>query len=143
MKIGLKLSYFCQKNKKILSAGGSAPHTLCLRWLGSLSPDPNFPPVVGGSAPIPPQHPSPHCRFLATGLQEEKFIACYSWPPFILAFGFKYAWNVWRRCSHSQTVYNTAKSISPCNTYAEKLSQKTFYLHQPHFGSGRDEVFSS
>ena len=42
---------------------------------------------------------------------------------------------------HSQTVYNTAKSISPGNTYTEKLSQKSFHLHQPHFGFGRDEVF--
>ena len=44
----------------------------------------------------------------------------------MLAFDFNYAWNVWRRCSHSQTVYNTAKSILPGNTYTEKLSQKTF-----------------
>ena len=73
---------------------------------------------------------------------EEKFTASYCRHPFILAFDFKYAWNVWRRrCSHSQTVYNTAKSISPGNTYTEKLSQKSFHLHQPHFGFGRDEVF--
>ena len=73
---------------------------------------------------------------------EEKFTARYCRHPFILAFDFKYAWNVWRRrCSHSQTVYNTAKSISPGNTYTENLSQKSFHLHQPHFGFGRDEVF--
>ena len=73
---------------------------------------------------------------------EEKFTARYCRHPFILAFDFKYAWNVWRRrCSHSQTVYNTAKSISPGNTYTEKLSQESFYLHQPHFGFGRDEFF--
>ena len=73
---------------------------------------------------------------------EEKFTARYCRHPLILAFDFKYAWNVWRRrCSHSQTVYNTAKSISPGNTYTEKLSQKSFHLHQPHFGFGRDEVF--
>ena len=66
---------------------------------------------------------------------EEKFTARYCRHPFILAFDFKYACNVWRRrCSHSQTVYNTAKSISPGNTYTEKLSQKSFHLHQPHFG---------
>ena len=61
------------------------------------------------------------------GLHEEKFTARYCRPPFILTFGFKYACNVWqRRCSHSQTVYNTAKNISPGNTYTEKLSQKIF-----------------
>ena len=73
---------------------------------------------------------------------EEKFTARYCRHPFILAFDFKYAWNVWRRrCSHSQTVYNTARSISPGNTYTENLSQKSFHLHQPHFGFGRDEFF--
>ena len=91
---------------------------------GGLAPRPLFSPVVGESAPRPPQRPSPHCRLLATSLHEEKFIARYCWPPFILAFGFKYAWNVWRRFSHSQTVYNTAKNISPGNIYTEKLSQK-------------------
>ena len=106
-------------------AGGLAPDPNCLRWLG-----------------IRPQTPatSPHRKFLVTGMLEEKFTARYCRHPFILAFDFKYAWNVWRRrCSHSQTVYNTVKSISPGNTYTEKLSQKSFHLHQPHFG--RDEVF--
>ena len=86
---------------------------------GGLSPKPQLPPVVGGSAPRP-HSASPHRRFLATRLHEEKFTARYCRPPFVLAFGFKYTgiWNVWRRrCSHSQTVYNTAKSISPGNTY--------------------------
>ena len=90
---------------------------------GGLSPRPQLPPVVRGSAPRPPQRP-PHCRFLAAGVHEEKITARYCRPSFILAFGFKYAWNVWRRrCSHSQTVYDTAKSISPSNTYVEQLSQ--------------------
>ena len=107
-------------------AGGVAPNPNCLRWLGD-----------------PPPDPPPHCKFLVTGMLEEKFTARYCRHPFILAFDFKYAWNVWRRrCSHSQTVYNTAKSISPGNTYTEKSSQKSFHLHQPHFGFGRDEVFS-
>ena len=92
--------------------------------VGGLSPRPQFPPVVGRSAPRPATPPT-HRRFLATRLHEEKFTARYCRPSFVLAFGFKYAWNVWRRrYSHSQTVYNTAKSISPGNTYAEKLSQK-------------------
>ena len=138
IKIGLKLSYFCQKNKNFSSPMGSAPTPYassgwgpcpdpnCLRWLG----DP----------PTDPRNVPPHCRFLVTGMLEEKFTVRYCRHPFILAFDFKYAWNVWRRrCSHSQTVYNTAKSISPGNTYTEKLSQKSFHLHQPHFG--RDEVF--
>ena len=91
---------------------------------GGLAPRPQLPPVVGRSAPRP-RNASPHRRFLAKRLHEEKSTARYCRPPFVLAFGFQYAWNVWRRrCSHSQTVYNTAKSISPGNTYAEKLSQK-------------------
>ena len=124
IKIGLKLSYFCQKKSFFSCAGGSDPHTLCLRWLGVLPPWPQLPPVVGGSAPRT-RNTSPHCRYLATRLHEEKFTSRYCRPPFVLAFGFKYTWNVWwRRCFHSQTVYNTAKSISPGNTYIEKLSQK-------------------
>ena len=110
-----KIVIFPKKNS---SAGVSAPTPPVAGFL---------PPVVGGSAPRPPQRPPPHCRFLAMGLHEEKFTARYCRPPFILTFSFKYAWNVWRRrCSHSQTVYNTAKSISPGNTYTEKLSQKIF-----------------
>ena len=69
----------------------------------------------------------PYRRFLATRLHEEKFTARYCRPPFVLAFGFKYTWNVWRRrCSLSQTVYNTAKSISPGNTYTEEFSQVNY-----------------
>ena len=109
-------------------AGGLAPDPNCLRWLEDPPPDPRNVP--------------PHCRFLVTRMLEEKFTARYCRHPFILAFDFKYAWNVWqRRCSHSQTVYNTAKSISSGNTFTEKLSQKSFHRHQPHFGFGRDEVF--
>ena len=85
---------------------------------------PQLPPVVEDPPPDP-------CnallvfKVLATSLHKEKFPARYCRPPFILTFGFKYAWNVWRRiCSHSQTVYNTAKSISPDNTFTEKFSQK-------------------
>ena len=75
---------------------------------------------------------------------EEKFTARYCRHLFTLAFDFKHAWNVWRRtCSHSQTVYNMAKSISPGYTYTKKLSQKSFHPHQPHFGFGRDEFFFS
>ena len=90
-------------------AGVLPPDPNCLRWLGDPLQDPTTP---------------PHHRFLAMRL-EEKFTARYCRPPFVLAFGFKYTWNVWRRrCSHSQTVYNMAKSISPGNAYTEKLSQK-------------------
>ena len=102
----------------------SDPNTLCLCWLEVLPPDSNCLPTLWDP---PPDHatPPPHRRFLATSLHKEKFTARYCQPPFVLAFGFKYAWNVWqRRCFHSQTVYNTTKSISPDNTYIEKLSQK-------------------
>ena len=100
------------------------PHTLYLRWLEVLPPDPNCLRWLGDPPPDP-RNTSPHRRFLATRLHEEKFTARYCRPPFVLAFDFKYAWNVWRRrCSHSQMVYNTAKNISPGNTYTEKISQK-------------------
>ena len=124
IKIGLKLSYFCQKSF-FSSAGRSDPHPLCLRWLGSCSQTP----IASGSwASAPkPRNTSPHRKFLATRLHEEKFTARYCRPPFVLAFGFKYTMNFWRRrCSHSQTVYTTVISISPGNTYTEKLSQKIF-----------------
>ena len=89
-------------------------------------------PIASGGweiRPQTPQHLPPSQNFgkniLATRLHEEKFTARYCRPSFVLAFGFKYTWNVWRRrCFYSQTVYNTAKSISPGNTYTEKLSQK-------------------
>ena len=109
---------------------------------GGLAPRLQLPPVVGGSAPRP-RNASPHRRFLATSLHEEKLTARYCRPPFVIAFGFKYARNVWqRRCSHSQTVYNTAKSISTDNTVLlQKNYLKSFHLHQSHFGFGREEVF--
>ena len=114
IKIGLKLSYllFLPKKKNFfLSAGGSDPHTLCLRWLGDPLPDLTTPPPIAD--------------FWLRACMKKKITARYCRPPFVLAFGFKYTWNVWqRRCSHSQTVYNTAKSISPGNTYTEKSSQK-------------------
>ena len=84
-------------------------------------------PIAYGGWGIRSQTPQrlPHRRFLATRLHEEKFTARYCRPPFVLAFGFKYTWNVWRRrCSYSQTVYNTAESISPGNNYTVKFSQK-------------------
>ena len=95
-----------------------------------------------GIRPPDPATPPPNRRFLATLLHEEKFTARYCGPPFVLAFSFEYAWNVWRRrCSHSQTVYTTAKSISPDNTYTKKLSQKILSSAPTHFGFGRDEFF--
>ena len=60
---------------------------------GGLAPRPQLPPVVGGFAPRP-HNASPHRRFLATSLHEEKFTARNFRPPFVLAFGFKYTWNV-------------------------------------------------
>ena len=33
------------------------------------------------------------------------------------------------------------KVFHPVILNTEKLSQKSFHLHQPHFGFGRDEVF--
>ena len=54
---------------------------------GGLAPRLQLPPVVGGFAPRP-RNASPHRRFLATRLHEEKFTARYYRPPFVLAFGF-------------------------------------------------------
>ena len=98
--------------------------TSSLRWLEVLPPDSSCLRWLGDPPPRP-RNASPHRRFLTTRLHEEKFTARYCRPPFVLAFSFKYAWNVWRRrCSHSQTVYTTVKSISPDNSYTKKLSQK-------------------
>ena len=115
-----------KKNRFFSSAGGSDPHTLCLWWLEVLPPDPNCFRWLGDSPPDPATPPTSHpLQIFGYAPHEEKFTSRYCRPPFVLAFGFKYAWNVWRRrYSHSQTVYNTAKSISPGNTYTEKLSQK-------------------
>ena len=80
IKIALKFSYFCKKNTKFSSAGGSAPRPPCLRRLGVLPPDPQppsaggfapappLPPTAGGSASRPPTHSPSHCEFLATRL---------------------------------------------------------------------------
>ena len=138
-----KIKSFLPKKKVFFECWWIRPQHPMPPVAGGLAPRPHLPPLVGGSAPRP-RNTSPHRRFLATRVHEEKFSAGYCRPPFVLAFAFKCTWNVWRRrCSHSQTVYNTAESISPGNTYTEKLSQKSFYLHQSHFGFGRDEFFLS
>ena len=122
IKVGLKLSYFCQKKSFFRVLVDPTPTRYASGGWGSC---PQTPIASGGwGIRSRPHNASPHRRFLATRLHEEKFTARYCGPPFVLAFGFKYTWNAWRRsCSHSQTVYNTAKNISPANTYTEKLSQ--------------------
>ena len=108
---------FCQKKSFFSIAGGFDSHTLCLRWLEDPPPDPATPPS--------------HRRFLATRRHEEKFTARYCRPPFVFAFGFKYVWNVrQRRCSHSQTVYNTAKStvFHPVILIQKNYLKKSFHL---------------
>ena len=118
-----KIKLFLPKKKFFFECWWIRPPYPMPLVAGGLAPRPQLP-VVGGSAPRP-RYTSLHCRFLATRLHEEKFTSRYCRPPFVLAFGFEYTWNVWRRrCFHSQTVYNTVKSISPGNTYTEKLSQK-------------------
>ena len=62
IKIGLKLSYFSQKNTNFSSAGGSAPRPPCLRRLGALPPD-SLSPAVKSYAPTP-QHASAHWRLV-------------------------------------------------------------------------------
>ena len=62
IKIGLKLSYFCQKNKNFSSAWGSAPTPYASGgWRPC--PRPPLPAVVGGSAPRPPNVPPPIADF--------------------------------------------------------------------------------
>ena len=115
---------------------GIRPYTLCLRWLGALPPTP----IASGGWGIRPQTPAtspPIANFWLRACLKKNLQHVTAGIHFILAFDLKYVWNVWRRrCSHLQTVYNTAG-----NTYTDKLSQKSFHLHQPHFGFGRDEVF--
>ena len=53
----LKLSYFCQKKSFFSSAGGSNPHTLCLRWLRVFPPDPNCLRWLGDPPPDPATPP--------------------------------------------------------------------------------------
>ena len=119
-----KIKLFLPKKKFFFECWWIRPPHPMPPVAGGLAPRAQLPPVVGESA-LRPHNASPHRRFLATRLHEEKFTARYCRPPLVLAFGFKYTRNVWRRrCSHSQTVYNTAKSISPGNIYTEKLSQK-------------------
>ena len=50
IKIALKISFFCKKNEKLSSAGGSAPRPPCLRRLGAFPQ----PPATGGFASRPP-----------------------------------------------------------------------------------------
>ena len=124
IKIGLKIKLFLPKKVFFRVLVEPTPRPYASGGWGSCPQSP----IASGDWGIRPQTPQrlPHRRFLATRLHEEKFTARCCQPPFVLAFGFKYAWNVWRRCSHSQTEYDTAKSISPGNTYTEKLSQKIF-----------------
>ena len=65
IKIGLKLSYFCQKNTKFSSAGGSAPVP---QRLGALPPDPQSP-AVKGYTPHRKMPPPTGGPYTATSLQ--------------------------------------------------------------------------
>ena len=67
-----KLSYFCKKNAKFSSAGGSAPRPPRLGRLGALPPDTQSP-EAGAFAPRPPKL-APHCEFLATRLN--RYLVC-------------------------------------------------------------------
>ena len=95
-----------------------------------------------GIRPPDPATPPPHRRFLATHLHEEKFTARYCRPPFVLAFSFKYAWNV---CEEDVLIHK--RSILRSKVFhliiiiQKNYLKKSFHLHQSHFG--RDEVFFS
>ena len=90
INIGLKLSYFCQKNKNFSRTGGSAPLHPMPPVAGGPCPRPQLPPVVGGSAPQTPGNvpPPPIADFWLRACLKEKFTARYCRHPFILAFDF-------------------------------------------------------
>ena len=126
-----KIKLFLPKKKNFFECWGLSPHTLCLRWLGTLPPDHQLPPVVGGSAPRPPQHPS-HYKFLAMRLHEKEFTAHYNRPPFILAFGIHVSGMfgeedvlIHKRCIIQPKVFH------PVILIQKNFLKKSFYLHQP------------
>ena len=55
IKIGIKINYFCQKNKKFRAQGAPPPHPMPT-VAESLAPRPpmQLPPAVWGSSPRPP-----------------------------------------------------------------------------------------
>ena len=85
-----KIKLFLPKKKFFFKCWGIRPPHPMPPVAGGLAPRLQLLPVVGGSDPRP-HNASPHRRFLATSLHEEKFTARYCRPPFVLAFGFKYA----------------------------------------------------
>ena len=121
-----------------MSAGGSATHILCFRWLGAWPPDPICLRWLG-IRPQTPTTPPFYCRFLATGLREEKFTARYCRP----RFGFNMPGTfdedvlIHKRCIIRPKVFH------PVILIQKNYLKKTFHLHQLHFGFDRDEVFFS
>ena len=136
-----KIKLFLPKKSFFSSAGGSDPHTLCLRWLGVLPPEsrPQLPPVVGGSAPRV-RNTSPHCRFLAARLHEEKFTAGLHlyW---LLVLNIPGTFGEENVCIHKRCIIRS-KVFHPVILIQKNYLKKSCHLHQSHFGFGRDEVFS-
>ena len=143
IKIGLKLSYLCQKKFFFECWWIRPPHPMP-PVAGGLAPRPQLPPVVGGSAPRP-RNASPHRRFLATRLHEEKFTARYCRPPFVLAFGFKYTWKfgeedvlIHKRCIIRPKVFhliiliqkNYLKNPFICTNPTLALAAMRFFLSE-------------
>ena len=72
-----KIKLFLPKKSLFSECWGIRPPHLMPSVAGGLAIRPQLPPVVGGSAPRP-RNASPHRRFLATRLHEEKFTARYA-----------------------------------------------------------------
>ena len=107
-------------------------------------------PIASGGWGISPQTPAappPHCGFLATRQHKEEFTAHFCRPPFVLAFGFKRVWNVWQRRQEDVLIHKRCmirpKVFHPVILKQKNYLKKSSYLHQPHFGFGRDEFFFS
>ena len=143
IKTGLKLSYFCQKNKKFSSAGRSVLHSLCLRWLGALLPDPNCLRWLGDPPPDPATSLSIADFWLRACMKKNLLhvtAGLHLYQLLVLdmpgTFGEEDVF-IHKRCIIRPKVFH------PVILIKKNYLKKSFHLHQPHFDFGRDEVFSS
>ena len=127
IKIGLKLSDFCQKKSFFSSAGGFDPHSLCLRWLGVLPPDPTTPPPIAD--------------FWLRACMKKNLLhvtaGLHLYQLLVLnipgTFGEEDVL-IHKRCIIRPKVFH------PVILIQKNFLKKSFHLHQSHFG--RDEAFS-
>ena len=144
IKIGLKLSYFCQK-KVFFECWWIRPPTPYAS--GGWRSFPQTPIASGGWGirPQTPQHLPPSQIFGYAPTWRK--IYCTLLPASIcITFGFKYTVPgtfgeedvlIHERCIIRPKVFH------PVILIQKNYLKKSFHLHQSHFGFGRDEVFSS